>query len=69
MEIHLTNRGRFEKGVKINKSVHLERSVDEFYKIKLRSVKIIYVYSCAWHIIMRRIIIFSLDYNIRFIPL
>jgi len=30
MEIHLTYRDRFEKGVKINRSVHLERSVDEF---------------------------------------
>jgi len=69
MEIHLTNHGSFEKGVKINKSVHLERSVDEFYKIKLRSDKIIYVYFCARHIIMRRTILFRLDYNLRFVPL
>jgi len=66
MEINLTYRDRFEKGVKINKSVYLERSVDEFDNIKLRSDKINCVYSCVQHIIIivRRTILFCLDYTI-----
>jgi len=60
MEINLSYRDRYEKGVKINKCVHLEWSVDEFDSIKLRSNKINYVYSCARHIIMRHTILFCL---------
>lgn len=68
MEINLTYPDCLEKGMKINKFLQLECSVDEFDNIKLRSDKINCVYSCVpLIIIMRLTILFVLiiQYTIR----